>query len=174
MFKMIIMYFMLFMSILMFFMNHPIPMGLMILMQTLLLCMISGLSIYSYWFSYILFLIMLGGLMVLFIYVSTIASNETFKMNKMMYFYIIMINLLLISFFLIFTNKMNWMNISNMEMMNFNYKFLMLNNENKINLSKLYNKKTFMMMLMMIMYLLITLIAVVKIINIFHGPLRSS
>nr|YP_010616521.1 NADH dehydrogenase subunit 6 [Morophaga formosana]WAU48142.1 NADH dehydrogenase subunit 6 [Morophaga formosana] len=170
--KMFIMYIMLFMSIFMFFMNHPIPMGLLILSQTLLLCLISGMMIYSYWFSYILFLIFLGGLMVLFIYVSTIASNETFKLNKINYIYIMMINLLLI-IIMIFSMKMNWVNISNMEMMNLNYKFIIFNSENKINLSKLYNKQTFMMMMTVILYLLIALIAMVKIINVFHGPLRS-
>lgn len=56
----------------------------------------------------------------------------------------------------------------------FNYNNLLLNrNFNKINLNKLYNSQTFLLIIIIIIYLFITLIAVVKITNIFYGPLRS-
>nr|AOY36226.1 NADH dehydrogenase subunit 6 [Pycnarmon pantherata] len=163
-------------SFMMLFMYHPLSMGLMILTQTMLTCLISSIFISTYWFSYILFLTFLGGLLVLFIYVSSIASNELFKIsfNLKMFFFIMMIILFLISMFNL--NNLNWLNfnINNMEMKKFFNMFLFMNNENKINLSKLYNNQTFMIMMMMIIYLFISLIAVVKITNIFYGPLRSS
>nr|YP_009045478.1 NADH dehydrogenase subunit 6 [Argynnis childreni]AHA03829.1 NADH dehydrogenase subunit 6 [Argynnis childreni] len=163
-----------FISIFMFFMNHPLSMGLMILIQTLLTCMLSGMLINTYWFSYILFLIFLGGLLVLFIYVSSIASNEMFKissLNKMLFsmtiFYIILISIY-------FKNNLNFMNFYfNDEMMNFFNLLSFTNNEYNFNLMKLYNEQTYFLMMMMIIYLFITLIAVVKITNIFFGPLRS-
>nr|WHN78842.1 NADH dehydrogenase subunit 6 [Chitoria ulupi] len=162
-----------FISIYMFFLNHPFSMGLMILIQTLLMCLLSSMLINTYWFSYILFLIFLGGLLVLFIYVSSIASNELFKIsifNKSFFF--IMFFMLLISF--IFKNNLLWMNFSfNDEMINSFNLFLFFNNEFNTNLSKLYNEQTYLLTLMMIIYLFITLIAVVKITNIFFGPLRS-
>nr|YP_009110169.1 NADH dehydrogenase subunit 6 [Ctenoplusia limbirena]AIW64877.1 NADH dehydrogenase subunit 6 [Ctenoplusia limbirena] len=162
-------------SIIMLFMNNPMSMGLMILIQTLLTCLLSGMMIKTYWFSYILFLTFLGGLLVLFIYVSSIASNELFKMSfnfKLIFFMIIMLFMLIL--FMYFNNMM-WMNLSfNSEMDNYLNLIFFFNNENKINLSKLYNNQTYMMMMMMIIYLFITLIAVVKITNIFYGPLRSS
>nr|UDU84888.1 NADH dehydrogenase subunit 6 [Archips sp. 2019HN00066] len=167
---------MMLMSIMMFFFNHPLSMGLMILIQTIFTCLLSGMMINTYWFSYILFLTFLGGLLVLFIYVSSIASNEIFKNNfffmKIMIFCSFMI--ILISMFTF--NKLNLLNsFFNNEMENFfNYNNLFFNNENKINLSKLYNNQTFLMMMMMIIYLFITLVAVVKITNIFHGPLRQT
>nr|WAU48181.1 NADH dehydrogenase subunit 6 [Abrota ganga] len=163
-----------FFSIFMFFINHPLSMGLMILIQTFLTCIISGMLINTYWFSYILFLIFLGGLLVLFIYVSSVASNELFKfsyMNKMMFMIYIFL-ILNISFF--FQNNLKWLNLSfNDEMNNFFNLFLFFNNEYNFNLSKLYNSQTYFLMIMMIIYLFITLIAVVKITNIFFGPLRS-
>nr|QKW91298.1 NADH dehydrogenase subunit 6 [Celypha sp. DX-2020] len=163
------------MSLMMFFLTHPLSMGMMILIQTILICLLTGMLINTYWFSYILFLTFLGGLLVLFIYVSSIASNELFK-NNFFYNKIIMINFILIMIFsMFFFNKLNWMNFNfNDEMNNFFNLNLFFNNENKINLSKLYNNQTFLMMMMMIIYLFITLIAVVKITNIFFGPLRSS
>nr|YP_009924718.1 NADH dehydrogenase subunit 6 [Araschnia levana]QNH68855.1 NADH dehydrogenase subunit 6 [Araschnia levana] len=174
MMKMILSLLMIFFSIFMFFMNHPLPLGLMILIQTLLLCLLSGMMINTYWFSYILFLIFLGGLMVLFIYVSSIASNENFKMslfNKSLMLSTFMI--IIISF--LFKNNLFWMNFSfNKEMINFFNLFLFFNSEFNLSLSKLYDKQTYLLTMMMIIYLFITLIAVVKITNIFFGPLRSS
>nr|YP_009516305.1 NADH dehydrogenase subunit 6 [Choristoneura pinus pinus]AYA73164.1 NADH dehydrogenase subunit 6 [Choristoneura pinus pinus] len=162
-------------SILMFYMNHPLSMGLMILIQTIFICLLSGMLINTYWFSYILFLTFLGGLLVLFIYVSSIASNEMFK-NNFFFLKIIFISSIIIFIFSLYIfNNLNLLNyFFNSEMENlFNYSML-FNNENKINLSKLYNNQTFLMMMMMIIYLFITLVAVVKITNIFYGPLRQS
>nr|UTC33571.1 NADH dehydrogenase subunit 6 [Ostrinia scapulalis] len=163
-------------SFIMLFLNHPLSMGFMILIQTLLTCIITSMIMKTYWMSYILFLTFLGGLLVLFIYVSSIASNELFKLSislKMLLLFNLII-ILMISMF--FNNNLYWINLSinNLEMNNFFNMFLFFNNENKINLSKLYNNQTFLMMMMMIIYLFITLIAVVKITNIFYGPLRSS
>nr|AFQ62366.1 NADH dehydrogenase subunit 6 [Papilio dardanus]APC61762.1 NADH dehydrogenase subunit 6 [Papilio dardanus polytrophus]APC61800.1 NADH dehydrogenase subunit 6 [Papilio dardanus tibullus] len=161
-------------SIMMLFLNHPLSMGLMILIQTLIICLLSGMLINSYWFSYILFLVFLGGLLVLFIYVSSVASNELFNMNffmKMSLFF----SFLLIFFFSMYEMlNLNWLNFSfNYEMKNFMNFFIFFNNENNINLSKLYNNQTHFMMMMLIIYLFITLVAIVKITNIFFGPLRS-
>nr|YP_009045439.1 NADH dehydrogenase subunit 6 [Parantica sita]AHA03790.1 NADH dehydrogenase subunit 6 [Parantica sita] len=167
--SLIIIYF----SMIMLFINHPLSMGLLILIQTLLLCIISGMIINTYWFSYILFLIFLGGLLVLFIYVSSIASNEMFKFINFNFIIFIIFIILFIS--IMYNLNLKWLIFFfNDEMMNFFYNFMFFNNENKINLSKLYNNNTFYLMLMMILYLYITLIAVVKITNIFFGPLRSN
>nr|YP_588093.1 NADH dehydrogenase subunit 6 [Coreana raphaelis]AAY89312.1 NADH dehydrogenase subunit 6 [Coreana raphaelis] len=164
---------MIFISIIMLFINHPLSMGMLILIQTFFLCLISGMLINTYWFSYILFLTFSGGLLVLFIYMSSIASNELFKIsikNKLfMMFYFILI--FLMSF--MFLNNLYWINMMiNEEMLNF-FNLFLFNNYNNINLTKLYNEHTYLMMMMMIIYLFITLIAVVKITNIFFGPLRS-
>nr|YP_010480522.1 NADH dehydrogenase subunit 6 [Corcobara angulipennis]UVN15241.1 NADH dehydrogenase subunit 6 [Corcobara angulipennis] len=172
--KMTLSFLITFISFFMLFLNNPLSMGLMILMQTLLICLLSGMLIKTYWFSYILFLTFMGGLLVLFIYVSSIASNELFKPSintKLIFIFFIM--LMLIIQFNYFHN-LSWMNFSfNSDMSNFFNINLFINNENKMNLSKLYNNQTFFIMLMLIIYLFITLISVVKITNIFYGPLRS-
>nr|YP_010968325.1 NADH dehydrogenase subunit 6 [Parapoynx fluctuosalis]WNN67133.1 NADH dehydrogenase subunit 6 [Parapoynx fluctuosalis] len=163
-------------SIMMFFFNHPLSMGLMILYQTFMMCLISSMLISTYWFSYILFLTFLGGLLVLFIYVSSLASNEMFKIsfNLKFLFLLNFMIIIIISYFNMF--NLNWLNFSNdnIEMSKFFNLFIYFNNENKINLSKLYNNQTFLLLIMMVIYLFITLIAVVKITNIFYGPLRPS
>nr|QFK68876.1 NADH dehydrogenase subunit 6 [Graphium doson] len=161
-------------SIFMMFINHPLSMGLLILIQTMLICLLSGMLIYSYWFSYILFLVFLGGLLVLFIYVSSIASNELFQSNFFSKLFFSMMLMMIIIISIIYMYNMNWLNFFfNYEMMNMMNFYLFFNNENKINLSKLYNNQTYLMMMMLIIYLFITLVSVVKITNIFFGPLRS-
>nr|YP_010439588.1 NADH dehydrogenase subunit 6 [Daddala brevicauda]UTC33477.1 NADH dehydrogenase subunit 6 [Daddala brevicauda] len=172
--KMFLSFLITFISLFMMFLNNPLSMGLMILFQTLLICLLSGMMIKTYWFSYILFLTFMGGLLVLFIYVSSIASNELFNpsFNMKLFFFICILLFLFLQ--LIFMNNLYWMNFSfNSDMNNMNSLNLFMNNENTINLSKLYNNQTFMIMLMLIIYLFITLITVVKITNIFYGPLRS-
>nr|AIW65000.1 NADH dehydrogenase subunit 6 [Celenna sp. MT-2014] len=163
-------------SIIMIFLNHPLSIGLMILLQTLLMCLISGMLIKTYWYSYILFLTFLGGLLVLFIYVSSVASNELFNLSFKIKMIIILLILLLImnQIYMILYKNLNWMNLSNNMSNNDNLmKMTFFNNENKINLNKLYNNHTYLMMMMLMIYLFISLIAIVKITNIFYGPLRT-
>nr|YP_009489631.1 NADH dehydrogenase subunit 6 [Mimoides lysithous]SPP23534.1 NADH dehydrogenase subunit 6 [Mimoides lysithous] len=161
-------------SLLMLFINHPLSMGFMILIQTMLTCLLSGMLINSYWFSYILFLVFLGGLLVLFIYVSSIASNEMFQPNFIMKFLFFLLLFFSLIFSLLFMFNLNWLNFFfNDEMNNMMNYYIFFNNENKINLSKLYNNQIYMLMMMLIIYLFITLVSVVKITNIFFGPLRT-
>nr|QLA74172.1 NADH dehydrogenase subunit 6 [Laelia suffusa]UEV86537.1 NADH dehydrogenase subunit 6 [Laelia suffusa] len=172
--KLILSSFILSFSLIMLLMNNPLSMGLMILLQTIMTCLLSGMFIKTYWFSYILFLTFLGGLLVLFIYVSSIASNELFLTlyNKNLY----MLMILFLIFIYLLMNNLFFMNLSiNSDMDNMNNIYNMIYNSYyySINLNKLYNNHTFMIMLMLMIYLLISLIAIVKITNIFYGPLRS-
>nr|QYK91755.1 NADH dehydrogenase subunit 6 [Lymantria mathura] len=176
MMKLILLMLMTLLSIIMLLLNNPLTMGLMILTQTTLICLFSGMMIKTYWFSYILFLIFLGGLLVLFIYISSIASNELFSPSmklKMLFSMMMMITVISI---IKWNNSLTMNYFFNSDMINFNdFKNMLINNNfNKINLNKLYNNQTFLMMMMLIIYLFITLIAVVKITNIFYGPLRSN
>nr|YP_010621016.1 NADH dehydrogenase subunit 6 [Periplaneta japonica]WAX39399.1 NADH dehydrogenase subunit 6 [Periplaneta japonica] len=147
-------------------MKHPLAMGLILLIQTIIMCMMSGLLSQSFWFSYVLFLIFLGGMLVLFIYVTSLASNEMFNMSMKMLMLIMMIMMMLI-----LLNKLN-MNINNMEMIT-HENIYMMENEMMNSLTKLYNQPTNMITIMLASYLFLTLIAIVKITNILKGPLRQ-
>lgn len=56
-------------------------MGLTLLSITIGVALIMGTVYTSYWLPYCLVLILLGGLLVIFIYVSLLASNETFRLS---------------------------------------------------------------------------------------------
>lgn len=150
---------------------HPLAIGLILLIQTLLICLITGLLAKSFWFSYILFLIFLGGILVLFIYVTSLASNEIFSLSiklTLTSLLFIIINLLIFYFIdkttiNIFINNNEIIPITEMS----SY-FI----ENSLSLNKLYNYPTNLITILLINYLLITLIAVVKITKLFYGPLR--
>nr|YP_002640533.2 NADH dehydrogenase subunit 6 [Aspidytes niobe] len=161
------------MSIIFMFLNHPISMGLILLIQTILICLITGMFSYSYWFSYILFLIMLGGMLVLFLYMTSLASNEMFNFSKNIMIMLMMMIMMMIFMKLILDYSMIntlFKNSSMIEMFN-NLKFY--KNENMNSLNKIYNYPNYLITIMIINYLFLTLIAVVKITNINYGPLRQ-
>nr|YP_010728538.1 NADH dehydrogenase subunit 6 [Endochironomus tendens]WEF49779.1 NADH dehydrogenase subunit 6 [Endochironomus tendens] len=155
-------------------MNHPLSIGLMLMIQTMLIVMFSGMMTKSFWFSYSLFLIFLGGMLILFMYMTSIASNEEFKFKiNFKNMILMMIYTMMIMLFFIFLNQnfLFFNNINNIEVLNLEtMKMFFL--ENNFMLNKMYNFPMNLITIMLINYLFLTLIAVVKITNIFEGPLR--
>nr|ATN41206.1 NADH dehydrogenase subunit 6 [Diptera sp. 74 LC-2017] len=155
-------------------MNHPLSMGIMLMIQTTVIALFTGLLTKSFWFSYSLFLIFLGGMLILFMYMTSIASNEMFKISfNMKVIFNLSIFILMFFIFIFFLNsKMLFFNkIFNMEIMNLS-EFKMLFFENNLTLNKLYNFPMNIITILLINYLFLTLIATTKITNIFNGPLR--
>lgn len=152
-------------------MKHPLAIGLILLIQTFFICLIAGNYNESFWFSYVLFLIFLGGILVLFIYVTSLASNEIFTISIK----ILLISLSILGFIVLIIicldNSFIQSFINNNETPTF-YSLNYLAQENTINLNKLYNFPTNILTILLINYLFLTLIAAVKITNIFYGPLR--
>nr|WHM51586.1 NADH dehydrogenase subunit 6 [Dolichorhinotermes tenebrosus] len=143
--------------------KHPMAMGLILLIQTTLTCLISGIMHKSFWFSYILFMIMIGGMLVLFMYMTSIASNEMFlPANKMMMTTAILLPLLS----MLMINPTN-----NKEMMNHN---TIAEDEVILTAAPMYEQTTGTLTTMLALYMLLTLIVVVKMININWGPLRQA
>lgn len=146
-------------------------MGFSLIIQTILVCLISGLTSKTFWFSYILFLIFIGGILILFIYISSLSSNEkiSFSLNT---FKKIIIPFIFLIFLIIFKDKFYLRNLNNSETNNLN-DFIFLINENYLNLTKLYDTPNNIITIILVIYLLLSLIVVVKITNSFIGPLRQ-
>nr|YP_006576066.1 NADH dehydrogenase subunit 6 [Naupactus xanthographus]ACZ58593.1 NADH dehydrogenase subunit 6 [Naupactus xanthographus] len=154
-------------SLIFMFLNHPLSFGFILLLQTILISISSGILNFDYWFSYILFLIMIGGMLVLFIYMTSIASNEKFKFSyKLTLFTFIMI-ILMLSF--IFLDNSLYLSDMNADLMNQSlYKM------NYLSMNKFMNFPNMMILILLMIYLLMTLIAIVKITNPkMGGPLRQ-
>nr|YP_009906696.1 NADH dehydrogenase subunit 6 [Elaeidobius kamerunicus]QLI52339.1 NADH dehydrogenase subunit 6 [Elaeidobius kamerunicus] len=155
------------MSMIFMFLNHPLSLGCVLLMQTIIISLSSGMFYYNFWFSYILFLIMVGGMLVMFIYMTSIASNEKFKIPKKMLLFI-MSTLLLCSILIITMDNFYSSSIyMNLMMMNQSMEFY------NITLNKFFNQPNMQMMIILMIYLLITLIATVKIAGKNLGTLRQ-
>nr|AYW52191.1 NADH dehydrogenase subunit 6 [Lamiinae sp. 1 ACP-2013] len=154
-------------SFLFMIISHPLSLGLILLFQTILVTLITGLMNLNFWYSYIMFLIMIGGMLILFIYMTSVASNEKFKFSMKLFYFSLTQLFLIFPMFLsdsFYLNKLskNW-DLTNQ---NFNMDF-------SISLMKFINWPYNSIFIMMIIYLLITLIMTVKITNIEKGPLRQ-
>nr|YP_011010728.1 NADH dehydrogenase subunit 6 [Menippe rumphii]WPW47618.1 NADH dehydrogenase subunit 6 [Menippe rumphii] len=147
---------------------HPLSMGLTLLLQTVMISLSAGMTTYSFWFSYILFLIFLGGMLVLFIYVASLASNEVFSFSLLTFMlYLSMFFLLTIMCFIL--DPLLTSHSLNLPPSSINN-----NTSTPIIVSWIYSMNSMYFTLFIILYLLLTLIVVVKITSIFKGPLRLS
>nr|YP_010155455.1 NADH dehydrogenase subunit 6 [Haemagogus leucocelaenus]QQX45035.1 NADH dehydrogenase subunit 6 [Haemagogus leucocelaenus] len=151
-------------------MKHPLAMGLMLLIQTFLISLLTGMFVKTFWFSYVLFLIFMGGMLVLFIYVTSLSSNEMFSLSFKLTFLSInfFMPMIMILFFIDSSIIENFINNNEMNLF-FNYSMIP---ENIIELNKMYNFPTNLITLLLINYLFLTLLVTVKITKKNYGPLR--
>nr|QVM79280.1 NADH dehydrogenase subunit 6 [Niphona lateraliplagiata] len=157
---------MLFLAFISLFLNHPLSYGLVLLIQTIFVALMTGMMASNYWFSYIIFLVMVGGMLILFIYMTSVASNEKFKFSIKLT--LIFLPMFLLTSFFIFSDAFFYDLILKNDLMD------QSNNSNfKLSLNKFINYPLNSIFYLMIIYLLITLIMVVKITDIKSGPLRQ-
>nr|YP_010029439.1 NADH dehydrogenase subunit 6 [Aparapotamon similium]QOU10854.1 NADH dehydrogenase subunit 6 [Aparapotamon similium] len=145
--------------------SHPLMMGVFLLIQTVVITLSTGLATYSFWFSYTLFPIFLGGMLVLFIYVASLASNESFKVSPtLIYTAALSLSGFPLFFFLdpiLFSSFSNLANSS-----------INIYSSTAHTTTWIFNTPSMHFTFFIISYLLLTLLVVVKIINLFKGPLR--
>nr|YP_010954846.1 NADH dehydrogenase subunit 6 [Hemisodorcus sinensis]WMW30231.1 NADH dehydrogenase subunit 6 [Hemisodorcus sinensis] len=145
--------------------SHPLSMGFTLLIQATLVALISGWMNLTFWYSYILLLIMIGGMLVLYMYMTSVASNEKFKFSLMLMLVFISTTSMMIpiSYFMDmwFTNS-KILTSENLKLMS-----------SLLSLNKFLNFPAIMISIMLIIYLLITLIVVIKISSFKQGPLRN-
>nr|QWX95349.1 NADH-ubiquinone oxidoreductase chain 6 [Lucullia flavovittata] len=148
-------------SFIFMWLKHPISMGITIIAQTIIVAMMSGMMMGSFWYSYMVMITMLSGMLVLFMYMASVASNEKlYPSIKLAFLSLIMIILMI-------TLQLTDDSFNN-EMTN----FLPKNEIEILSLNSLFNSKTNMITIMMVFYLLFTMITVSSIVNISEGPLR--
>nr|YP_010570567.1 NADH dehydrogenase subunit 6 [Palomena angulosa]UZG89991.1 NADH dehydrogenase subunit 6 [Palomena angulosa] len=148
---------MIIMSLIMLCLNHPLSMGLILIIQTMMTAMIVGYMMSSFLFSYIIMMIMLSGVLVLFIYMSSIASNEKFNSPIKMMLTSLLLFIIINYYIYMYNNLYMGDNLYVNEV---------------ISLIKIFNTMTAQITLMMIMYLLLTMIVVSNNAKVTEGPLR--
>nr|YP_010222612.1 NADH dehydrogenase subunit 6 [Pentatoma metallifera]UCC46075.1 NADH dehydrogenase subunit 6 [Pentatoma metallifera] len=146
-------------SLFLLHLNHPLSMGLILIMKTLITATIIGFMLKSFFFSYIIIIIMLSGALVLFIYMASVASNEMFDLS---------IKMIMLGF------SSYAMIMMMFDLFNYNYfNYTMYLNES-ISLIKIFNTISAKLTIMIIIYLLLTMIVVSNIAKVVEGPLRMS
>lgn len=146
---------------------HPITLIIILIIIRFLICLKINFLKKSI-ISFILFLIIIGGLIVIYIYITRLANNELFSFNykfiKINFYKILpTIFILLIIFFsaqYIFNYPIESFNIFES---NYNYKFI------NILYKEQYNKLTFFI----IIYLYYSIICIINICYKFKAPLRQ-
>nr|UBK11850.1 NADH dehydrogenase subunit 6 [Ovalona pulchella] len=132
------------------YLSTPLSMGCCLLVTTLVMATALA-SIFSHlWLSYTLVLILLGGLLVIFIYVALVASNERFILNNKLYFLVFLLIPLIFSIndssfnlteqeqpITFFSQKLDWLN-------------------------EIYSEEFYLFTMFLVLYLFLTLIVVVS------------
>nr|YP_009353715.1 NADH dehydrogenase subunit 6 [Daphnia galeata]WBR65260.1 NADH dehydrogenase subunit 6 [Daphnia galeata]BAX01980.1 NADH dehydrogenase subunit 6 [Daphnia galeata]BAX01993.1 NADH dehydrogenase subunit 6 [Daphnia galeata]BAX02019.1 NADH dehydrogenase subunit 6 [Daphnia galeata]BAX02032.1 NADH dehydrogenase subunit 6 [Daphnia galeata] len=147
--------------------NHPLMMGLIILVLTITMAAEMALFGISTWLSYILILILLGGLLVIFIYISLLAPNEnqvTFGVKKML----VVVALSTLPMLFISLNLETWTSKSNA------FSPLSNDTENLSWLNLFYSSDLGSVTMFLVLYLFLTLIIVIFISKTNSSSLRSS
>nr|UYA97418.1 NADH dehydrogenase subunit 6 [Megacopta cribraria] len=140
-------------SAIMMFMKHPLSMGMILVTQTLVIAITTGMMIKTFFFSYIVTIIMMSGALVLFIYMASIASNEKFNPS------------IKITMVFMMTTATTWMMKTSEIHQNLQSQEIKM-------VTKMFNMTNAFMTMMVIIYLLFTMITVSSIANIKEGPLR--
>nr|UTD45374.1 NADH dehydrogenase subunit 6 [Wallacea dactyliferae] len=144
-------------SIVFMTLKHPISMIMVIIVQTILLALITGLMTFNFWLSYILFLVMISGMLIILMYMTNVASNEKFNHKFNLFWVSILIimpfTLICKDFTPYMTTIITYMKISMI-------------------MTKFFTFPLNMMLIMMLIYLLLMMVLSVNIININSGPLR--
>jgi len=138
--------------------THPISLVSVILTQTTIICGLRVIISSSSWFALIIFLIFVGGVIVLFIYIASLASNENFILNSKSFILTFLLSLVILFAYRMFNNPTPLFYLD----LNFST-FIM----------KIYNPVTYPLVIITIAYLLLTLIITVEIIKHYQAPLRS-
>lgn len=146
---------------------HPIFTLILILIYRRIICLLISRWSHNYIYSIILFLILVRGILIIFLYFSRLISNEQTK---------IYINFpLTISLIINITIIYKFIKYFNYPLYNFNEKFTLFNlNYNLFNnILHIYSYPYTNITLICILYLLITLLTIIKICSIKTSTLRK-
>nr|YP_026024.1 NADH dehydrogenase subunit 6 [Pollicipes polymerus]AAS00865.1 NADH dehydrogenase subunit 6 [Pollicipes polymerus] len=153
-------YLVFFMNLIFMFMFHPLAMIFVLIVQSALISILIYSLTQFPWFSYTLILIFLGGMLILFTYMSNIASNEMFKPNMKIILPITLAPVV----YLIMPKEIQNITVESQTMNSLNFSNFMI--------FKPYTISVMPITLLMATYIILTLLVVVKISKMSQGPLR--
>nr|QQQ88851.1 NADH dehydrogenase subunit 6 [Hyalella latimana] len=140
--------------------SSPLGLGGVVIIFSFFVSLSMSVICATPWFSLLLFMLFLSGMMIIFIYVCSLASNEShFYMFSLVYL------MALLGVSMLFSGE-----IDTLVMVSSG---LCFEAENSSLMYKVYSFNVYLFSVMLIIYLLITLIAVVKISVVSESPMRA-
>jgi NADH-ubiquinone oxidoreductase chain 6 len=139
--------------------HSPLTLILVVIVQTLLVCLIIKVIFNRSWFSFLLFLVFVGGLIILFIYVVSLTPNKAFILQVPSSINTIILLILTIFILIILFNYQV-------------YSYQIVSSVSAKTL-KLFSSSSIWVTLTRITYLLLILLIVAEIIIINKRPLRA-
>lgn len=140
--------------------HSPLRLGLLVVLESFLVSLTIFLTSSTSWFSYLLFIIFLRGIIIIFIYVSSLAANEFFFTNFFLFSFLFITLVGLVRFL-----KMNFLVIRGLVDYSLNSSASLC--------FKVYAPFIYALTVVIIVYLLVALLVVVKNSLFSEGPLRS-
>nr|YP_009443897.1 NADH dehydrogenase subunit 6 [Lachesilla anna]ATU07118.1 NADH dehydrogenase subunit 6 [Lachesilla anna] len=156
-------------TLLFFFSINPMAMGLILIFQTISLALFLMLCTKSSWFLYMFILIFIGGMLVLFIYVTSIFPNEKFNFSQLKTFNMTFLFMVFMSSFFFYLSYLSL----NSNMMETFITWVSSENSLLTPTKKFFSSRTNLMIIFLVNYLFFCMIVVIKITNFFQGPLRK-
>nr|YP_010535607.1 NADH dehydrogenase subunit 6 [Alectorobius mimon]UYB78454.1 NADH dehydrogenase subunit 6 [Alectorobius mimon]UYB78467.1 NADH dehydrogenase subunit 6 [Alectorobius mimon] len=128
--------------------THPISMIMIMILITLMLNMYMYMYMKYSWFIFIITLLILGGLLVIFLYITSLTPNKKFNFNKKILFITPLI--------LFFKTK------------------LILNPNHHSQINIMFTPESMMMLILTLIYLILTLITIMYMIKSAMAPIKSN
>nr|YP_009695251.1 NADH dehydrogenase subunit 6 [Alicella gigantea]QAT19465.1 NADH dehydrogenase subunit 6 [Alicella gigantea] len=155
-------------SILFLYSTSPLLLAMFIITQAIIVSIMIFYLSSSSWFSFIFLMIFISSIMVIFVYVSSLASNElAFSSSQTMLYTSVAIMVTMILLVMHLPSNYTYL------MTQTNSLLMLQTHMATFTVYKMYSPVVLSMSIMMINYLLIALIAVVKNSSYSVGPLRS-
>lgn len=149
---------------------HPTPFILSLIFYAILICLNISIWSYNFIYSIILFLIIIRGILIIFLYFSSLISNEQNKFYINNYIIIrFLINIIILIYLLIIYFKFNYIKYLSKEILSIN----IINIPSFINIIIIYKYPYNNFTLLCILYLLISLFTIIKICSIKSASLRK-
>nr|YP_514783.1 NADH dehydrogenase subunit 6 [Sepioteuthis lessoniana]BAE80049.1 NADH dehydrogenase subunit 6 [Sepioteuthis lessoniana] len=142
---------------------QPLSLGFMLMLMVVCVGGMVSMVVFS-WYGYLLFLVYVGGMLVMFMYVISLIPNLIFLSNKVfMYFFFILFGFMMMNYFVM--KEMVSEEVKNMSLLDF-----VSNSMGGSGTIMMYDN--FMCYVLLAVILLFVLISVVKICYYCEGPLR--
>lgn len=143
----------------------PLALTVYLSLNTITVAIVIISYIKTSWFSFILIIVFLSGIIVIFTYVSSLSSNQFNPPSNYLIISILSLIIFIFILILMYSNTF-YLNTISTQPISFNLVY-------SPNLHKLYERESALIISILLVYLLITLLVVVKNSSINKAPLRS-